>query len=133
VRNAISQTKATAHALNVGSNFNGQPTIIEKMKISLPHTIENGMGEKLTFLRISLRNGIEYLEGENEVKPSVGPPMHVHYKQDECVTVLSGKMGYQLLGEEKNLLSPVKLYYLKRVQLTNFGMPEMTYCIARDI
>ncbi len=71
------------------------------MEIQLPHTIENGSGEKLTFVRISIKNGVEFLEGENEVTPGAGPPMHVHYFQDESFTVVSGKMGYQCPGEEK--------------------------------
>ena len=71
------------------------------MQLHLPHTIENTTGEKLTFLRITVKGGIEYLEGENEVQPNAGPPMHVHYKQDECLTVISGKIGYQLPEEEK--------------------------------
>ena len=71
------------------------------MKIQFPHTIENMTGEKLVFLRSSVRDGVEYLEGENEIQPGSGPPMHVHYRQDESLTVLSGKFGYQVHGEEK--------------------------------
>jgi quercetin dioxygenase-like cupin family protein len=82
------------------------PAKLTTMEILLPHTIENTTGEKLTFLRIAIRNGIEYLEGENEVRPNSGPPIHVHYKQDESLSVLSGKMGYQLLGEEKKYAGP---------------------------
>ena len=63
------------------------------MNITLPHTIENITGEKLTFLRIVINDGIEYLETKAEVQPMAGPPMHVHYKQDESMTVLSGKIG----------------------------------------
>lgn len=70
------------------------------MSITLPYVIENNTGEKLTFSRITVKDGIEYLEGENEVKPNAGPPMHVHYRQDESLTVLSGKLGYQVLGGE---------------------------------
>ena len=76
------------------------------MRISLPYTIENINGEKLTFSKLSVRNGIEYLEGENEVQPNAGPPMHVHHKQDESLTVKSGIMGYQLLGGEKKYAGP---------------------------
>lgn len=76
------------------------------MEIRLPHTIENTTGEKLSFLRITVKDGKEYLEGENEVRPKSGPPMHVHYKQDEYFTVVSGKIGYQTLGEEKKYAGP---------------------------
>ena len=69
--------------------------------ITLPHTIKSIAGEKLTFLRIVTKDGIEYLEVENEVQPNAGPPMHVHHRQDECLTIVSGKIGYQELGGEK--------------------------------
>ena len=75
------------------------------MQITLPYTII-GNGEKLIFTKITVRDGIEYLEGENEVQPNAGPPMHVHHKQDECLTVTSGIMGYQLLGGEKKYAAP---------------------------
>ena len=71
------------------------------MKTDLPLTIQNMTGEKLTFLKIDFKDGIEYLETESEVQPNAGPPMHVHYKQDESLTVVSGKIGYQQPGGEK--------------------------------
>src|SRR3982750_3916954 len=74
--------------------------------ITLPYTIENITGEKLTFLKRVIKNGVEYLEVENEVQPNAGPPMHVHHRQDEGITVVSGKMGYQRLGEEKQYAGP---------------------------
>jgi len=76
------------------------------MDITLPHTIETKTGERLTFLRINIKDGIEYLEVENEIQPNAGPPMHVHHKQDECITVVSGKIGYQELGGEKKYAGP---------------------------
>lgn len=76
------------------------------MSITLPHTIENITGEKLTFLRIVIKDGVEYLETEAEVQPNAGPPMHVHYKQDESMTVLSGKIGYQELKGENKYAGP---------------------------
>ena len=48
-----------------------------------PHTIDNGAGEQLTFLR---RDG-DRLEVENFVKPGSGPPMHVHHHQEEGLTI----------------------------------------------
>ena len=76
------------------------------MNIQLPHTIVNVAGEKLTFLQTYIKEGKEYLEVENEVQPNAGPPMHVHHKQDECITVVSGKMGYQVLGGDKQFAGP---------------------------
>ena len=65
-----------------------------------PHTIENGGGEILTFTRkIKDDSGEEYLEVENLVQPNSGPPMHVHFKQAESLTVMKGKIGVQRPGE----------------------------------
>lgn len=70
--------------------------------MQLPHIISNIHGEKITFLRLTINDrGEEILELENEVAPKAGPPMHVHYKQDECLTITEGCMGYQMLGGEK--------------------------------
>ena len=65
-----------------------------------PHTIDNGHGERLTFVRrVSTPEG-EVLEAENCVQPGSGPPMHVHHYQEEALTVQSGRIGYQRKGEE---------------------------------
>jgi quercetin dioxygenase-like cupin family protein len=69
------------------------------MKFSYPHTIDNGHGESLTFLRLVNDEKGEWLEVENAVKPGAGPPMHVHYLQDECLTVVQGRMAAQLPGQ----------------------------------
>jgi quercetin dioxygenase-like cupin family protein len=65
-----------------------------------PHTIDNGHGERLTFLRRVSTPGGEALEVENCVQPGAGPPMHVHYHQEESLTVVQGRVGYQRPGEE---------------------------------
>ena len=70
------------------------------MVFSYPHTIDNGHGERLTFLRrVSTPEG-EILEVESKVHPGSGPPMHVHYHQEEALTVVSGKIAYQKKGEQ---------------------------------
>lgn len=97
------------------------------MEIQLPHTIENTTGEKLTFFRIATRDGREYLEGDNVVQPNAGPPMHVHYKQDECLTVSSGKMGYQVLGEEKKFAGPGETILFKA------GTPHKFWNAGQDL
>jgi len=64
-----------------------------------PYTIDNGHGERLTFLRrISTPEG-ETLEVENSVAPGQGPPMHVHYLQEEALTVMHGRIGFQSRGQ----------------------------------
>lgn len=71
------------------------------MQYTYPHTIDNGAGEVLTFFRpVQDESGEWMLEGENTVQPGSGPPMHVHHKQAEGLTVIKGKIGVQRLGEE---------------------------------
>lgn len=73
---------------------------------SYPHTIDNGAGERLTFLRrVSGPNG-ERLEVENVVQPGSGPPMHVHHHQAESLTVTSGRIGYERPGEPAKFAGP---------------------------
>jgi quercetin dioxygenase-like cupin family protein len=67
---------------------------------SYPITIDNGHGEQLTFVGLTSRNGLPCLDVENFLSPGSGPPMHVHYKQDESLTVLEGQMGIQILGQK---------------------------------
>ncbi|HWI22935.1 MAG TPA: cupin domain-containing protein [Baekduia sp.] len=70
-----------------------------------PHTIENG-GERLTFVRRIEDGTGDRLEVENVVKPGFGPPMHVHHRQVESLTVAEGRIGYQRLGEEPQFAGP---------------------------
>ena len=74
------------------------------MRYTYPHTIENGAGEKLTFARKFSDETGEWLEGYNIVQPGSGPPMHVHHKQAERLTVVKGKMGIQRPGQEPEYL-----------------------------
>ncbi len=66
-----------------------------------PHTITNGGGEELTFVARRRDERGEYLEVSNRVKPGSGPPMHVHFLQEEGLTVEEGMIGYQVQGREK--------------------------------
>ena len=75
-------------------------------QFTYPHTIENGAGERLIFLRrVPGRTG-DRIEGENVVAPGAGPPMHVHYLQEEVFTVQQGRIGYQRLGEPERFAGP---------------------------
>jgi len=47
----------------------------------------------------------DYVEVENYVHPKAGPPMHVHYLQEEALTIVSGRMGYQIEGQEAQYAS----------------------------
>lgn len=71
-----------------------------------PHTIDNGAGEELIFLRRVAGPTGERLEVTNRVKPGAGPPMHVHHRQEEALTVREGRIGYQRAGEEARYAGP---------------------------
>ena len=71
-----------------------------------PHTIDNGAGERITFLRkVSSPSG-DRLEIQSVVTPGAGPPMHVHHHQVEALTVEQGRIGYQRLGEPPQFGEP---------------------------
>ncbi len=70
------------------------------MEFTLPHIIENGLGEKIIFKEIINEPDGDKVVIEGYCKPKGGPAMHVHYKQDDALTVVSGKMGYQVLGQQ---------------------------------
>lgn len=76
------------------------------MTATHPHTIENGHGESLTFLGLE-----EQAEGltlllENELAPGSGPPMHVHFQQEESLTVVEGQLGYEIPGQGEKVAGP---------------------------
>ncbi|GAB3837774.1 cupin domain-containing protein [Hymenobacter jeollabukensis] len=79
-----------------------------------PHTIENGLGEKLTFLRLQPEPDGDRLLVENTVTPNQGPPMHTHWLQDECLTVVQGLMAYQLLGQPAQYAGPGETVLFRR-------------------
>lgn len=69
------------------------------MNVTYPHTIENGQGETLTFSRVQVEPDGDKLLVDNVVAPGFGPPMHVHWQQDESLTVVRGRIGYQIQGQ----------------------------------
>ncbi|MHB1326652.1 MAG: cupin domain-containing protein [Gemmatimonadales bacterium] len=73
---------------------------------SYPHTIENGLGERITFLRRVTTPEGEALEVDNTVQPGIGPPMHVHRFQEEALTVVTGRIGYQRKGGQAQFAGP---------------------------
>lgn len=68
------------------------------MKIAYPYTIENCVGEKIIFHSIQPEPDGDRVIVENFVTPGHGPVMHTHFLQDESLTVVRGKIGYQVLG-----------------------------------
>jgi mannose-6-phosphate isomerase-like protein (cupin superfamily) len=65
-----------------------------------PYAIDNGHGEQLTFTGVTHGPDGDRAEAEGVAQPGAGPPMHVHYLQEEAARVVSGRLGYQVLGEE---------------------------------
>lgn len=76
------------------------------MSYTYPHTIDNGSGEVLTFVRLVRGERGEMLEVENKVQPGSGPPMHIHWLQDESITVVKGKLGAQIAGQSVTFHGP---------------------------
>lgn len=77
--------------------------------VHYPHTIENGHGEQLTFLGVTHRPDGDRIEVEGVAEPGAGPPMHVHYLQEEAARVVAGRLGYQVLGEKERFADPGEL------------------------
>lgn len=75
-------------------------------RYAYPRTIENGAGERLTFLRRRPGPAGDRLEVENVVRPGAGPPMHVHLYQEEAMTVREGRAAYQRPGEPARFAGP---------------------------
>ncbi|HEU4469814.1 MAG TPA: cupin domain-containing protein [Flavisolibacter sp.] len=69
------------------------------MNYKFPHTIENRLGETLIFHRMENEGGEEKLIIENYVAPHAAPIRHINHLQDESLTVLHGKLGYQIGNE----------------------------------
>jgi uncharacterized cupin superfamily protein len=75
-------------------------------RLIYPHTIDNGAGERITFLRRVPGASGERVEGENVTSPGAGPPIHVHHVQVEWFTVKSGRLGYQRHGGPELFADP---------------------------
>jgi len=78
------------------------------VRYSYPHTIDNGGGERLTFLRRVQGPYGERLEVDNTVAPGAGPPMHSHRYQTEALTVVQGRIGYQRIHGGHELVIAVR-------------------------
>ena len=76
------------------------------MRFTYPHTIENGAGERLTFLRRGPGPRGDRLEVENDVAPGAGPPMHVHHHQVEALTIVEGRLAYERPGQPARYAGP---------------------------
>ncbi|HEX2535374.1 MAG TPA: cupin domain-containing protein [Chitinophagaceae bacterium] len=84
------------------------------MTITYPHTIENCIGEKLIVHSVVPEPDGDRLLVENFVAPGVGPLMHTHWKQDECLTVMEGRIGYQVKGGPEQFAGPGETVLFER-------------------
>jgi len=71
-----------------------------------PRQLDNGNGEKLTFVAREIVDGVERVIVEGEVESGKGPPMHTHLKQTESLTCVEGLLGYEIPGEGPRILRP---------------------------
>ena len=76
------------------------------MNRTYPRTIDNGSGERLTFTGRTHEPTGERIGVDGVARPGAGPPMHVHYLQEEAVQVIRGRVGYQVLGGEPQFAGP---------------------------
>jgi quercetin dioxygenase-like cupin family protein len=97
------------------------------MTYSLPHTIQNPTGEKLVFQKVESTPDGDRLVGESFCQPGSGPLMHTHFKQDEGLTVLAGKMGYQVKGEAAKYALPGESVVFKR------GLPHRFWAEGNEV
>jgi quercetin dioxygenase-like cupin family protein len=79
------------------------------MSRTYPYTIDNGHGERLTFTGITQGPDGDRLEATGVAQPGSGPPMHVHYCQEEAARVVRGQLGHHVLGGEPRVAGPGEL------------------------
>lgn len=68
--------------------------------MDFPHQTDTGTGERLLLLGIERDEAGEYVAIEGYVEPGVGPPMHVHFHQDEGIRVREGVLGWRIRGPD---------------------------------
>lgn len=93
---------------------------------ALPHTITNGLGEQLTFVRLQPEPDGDRLIVENAVAPGHGPLMHIHWLQDEALTVVDGLLAYQILGQPTRYVHEGETVVFKR------GVPHRFWNAGHD-
>ncbi|MES2650060.1 MAG: cupin domain-containing protein [Bacteroidota bacterium] len=97
------------------------------MNYTYPHTIQNVTGEKLIFKALLPEPDGDKLLVENFVTPNSGPPMHTHFLQDEALTVVEGKIGYQVQGK------PAQFAGVGETVLFRRGVPHRFWNAGEEI
>jgi quercetin dioxygenase-like cupin family protein len=102
------------------------------MKITYPHVIENCIGEKIVFTELQKETDGDRLVGDCYATPGNGPVMHTHWLQDESLTVIKGKVGYQVQGQPEHFAHEGETILFKRgvaLRFWNAGQ-EVLHCKA---
>ncbi len=97
------------------------------MNIVYPHIIENCIGEKLIFKELQKEPDGDRLIVENYVTPTNGPLMHTHLLQDESLTVINGKIGYQVQGQPEQFAGEGETVLFKR------GVPHRFWNAGQEV
>lgn len=97
------------------------------MRISYPHTISDTKGETIVFKSVERTPQGDKVIVENFVEPGQGPPMHTHFMQDEALTVVKGKIGYQILGQEPKYAGPGETVTFRR------GVPHKFWNAGEEV
>jgi quercetin dioxygenase-like cupin family protein len=100
------------------------------MNITYPHVIQNCVGEKLIFQKIEKHLDGDKVFVENYITPGNGPQMHTHLQQDESLTVIKGKLGYEIEGQPVQYAEEGETVLFKRGiphRFWNAGQ-EMLHC-----
>lgn len=97
------------------------------MHYPLPHSIQNPIGETLIFKELVKEPDGDRLIVENFVVPNSGPPMHTHHLQEEALTVVQGRIGYQVQGAEPKYAGIGETVVFKR------GVPHRFWNAGDDI
>jgi uncharacterized RmlC-like cupin family protein len=85
------------------------PKATLRMDNVYPYTIDNGHGELLTFTGLTQGPSGVRLGADGVAQPGAGPPMHVHYLQEEAARVVRGRLGYQVFGGQPQFAGPGEL------------------------
>jgi hypothetical protein len=94
-----------------------------------PYTIENGHGESLTFTGVSHDPDGDRIGVDGVAQPGAGPPMHVHYLQDEAARVVTGRMGIKYSGRNRESPKPANWSSGPLARRTSGGMPARPNCV----
>jgi quercetin dioxygenase-like cupin family protein len=84
------------------------------MNFFYPHVIENCLGEKLIFEKVQPEPDGDRLIVSNSVPPGRGPAMHTHWLQDESLTVVKGRLGFEIAGQPEQYAGVGETVVFKR-------------------